>query len=156
MEIKKHLYHIAEKHFALEQGLSRDVKNWDSVEAEVPQSDWNLMAINAYLSPIVRQLIATLPDIFEGSDTLVQLACQIIKAYHYRRRFASKQSGALSSKNGNFVMTVTVVSKIHLILDLELTAFLAANQSRFGKRSRTRSGEESERKRYHTRCRCQT
>jgi hypothetical protein len=77
------------------------------------------MAIYAYLSTIDRQLIASLPDIFEGSETLVKLACQMIRGYHYRRRSSlSKQqiqSGALFSRKSNFVMSVTVVFKSHVI-----------------------------------------
>lgn len=113
MEIKQHLYRIAEKHLVIEHVISDQAEEWGSVEAEVLQSYWNLMAIYAYLSSIVRQLIATLPDIFEGSDTLVQLACQIIKSYHYRRRFLSKQQSQpttlSSTTTRKFVMSVTLV-----------------------------------------------
>jgi hypothetical protein len=74
---------------------------------------------NIYLSiVIIRQLLATLPDIFEDSETLVQLACQVIKSYHGRRRFASKQqiqSAAPSSRKSKLVMSVIVVCKFHVI-----------------------------------------
>ena len=72
------------------------------------------MAIYAYLSSIVPQLISSLPDVFdcdEGSKTLVQLACQIIKRHHYRRRFVSKHQiqSAVVSPRKRFVVSVTVV-----------------------------------------------
>ena len=81
------------------------------------------MVLYAYLSSIVRQLVETLPDIFEGSDAL-ELACHMIKSYHYRRRFASKhqiQLAPLSSRKGNLVMSVTVVFKFHVIFFLKIS-----------------------------------
>ena len=78
------------------------------------------MAIYTYLSTIVRQLIETFPDIFQGSETPIQqLACQMIRSYHNRRRYGSKQqvqSGAIFSRKSKFVMSVTVVFKFHVMV----------------------------------------
>lgn len=97
---------------------------WTSGRVECDRS-WGtsngskLMAIYAYLSSIVRQLIETFPDIFEGSDVIVDLACQMIKAFHSRRRSLLKQqqSGALSSKNHGLVLSVSVVFKFQVIVN---------------------------------------
>jgi hypothetical protein len=85
------------------------------------------MTIYTHLPSIVRQILSTFPDIFdcEDSQNLVDVACQMIKAYSYRKRLglASKnKSTALSTtpisttpRKRKFVMTVTVVFKFHVI-----------------------------------------
>ena len=75
------------------------------------------MAIYAYLSSIVRQLLSTLPDLFDCNDCnnnaeTLKLALQLISANHYRRRFAFKhqiESTARFPRKRNLVMSVTLV-----------------------------------------------
>jgi len=109
--LKLRLYRIAEKHLTLEHVNRDQGERWDAVESE---------------------LIETFPDIFQGSETHVQqVACQMIKSYHIRRRFGSKQqtqSGALSSRKSNFVMSVTVPTRA--VLEKEREA--AKNQKENG------------------------
>lgn len=133
---------------------SSQTEEMAAIEAEVPKTVLNG---NIYLSSVVRQLISTLPDIFDTEDAkekkLIDVASQIITRYNYRRRSLSKQkiqSTAVSSKKHGYVMSVTVVFKFHIIFkifDVELMAFLTANQRRFEKR--TKKGEKTEGERYH-------
>jgi hypothetical protein len=67
----------------------QQVEEFHVVEAKVPWIDlieWHAMLIT------VRQLHSTFPDFFEGKDgeTRLDLAKQMISAYHGRRQFESK------------------------------------------------------------------
>jgi len=72
-EFKKQMYHIAQKHLDLKDPPRdrRQAEGWNAIETE---------------------LRSTFPDIFECEDgeTRLDLATQMLTAYHHRRRFALK------------------------------------------------------------------
>ena len=78
------------------------------------------MAICAYLSFIVPQLLSTLPDLFDcRSAETFELALQIVASYHYRRRNAYKHKIEMTVHFPKNSKSVAVVFDFHFILDIE-------------------------------------
>lgn len=96
--LTRQLYHVTEKHLPLEDSPRQQVDGWVALEAE---------------------LVSTLPDIFNCEDarTRLELAMQIMAAYHCRRRFHSKQQirpVEHAPRKSSLVMSVSVPTRAAL------------------------------------------